>query len=197
MYDSYDGGVLAIFFSVLLIITGPILFAGKDAYDFVSDNEQELDEMWAYIGDYNGIDEFLTDDFEDYVDEYIDVLQEIDGDELEDMGKEYDVKAFAELADIYSDFEDYLPSLKLGVLICLIASIMALAGAELARKYRVTGGVMVLAGAALTLIFSLVGGSIVPMAAASILLILGGVLQIIKPKQKAAEAATANKDEEV
>ncbi len=183
---SLIGGVLAIFFSVLLIITGPLLFAGKDAYDFVTDNEQELDEIWAYIGDYNGIDEFLTNDFEDYVDEYAQVLEEIDADELEDMGKQYDVKAFAKLADIYTDFEEYLPNLKLGVLICLIASVAALIGAELARRFHIAGGVMVLSGAALTLIFSLVAGSIIPMAAASLLLILGGIMQILKPKQKAA-----------
>lgn len=190
------GGVLAILFSVLLLITGSILFAGKDAYDFVSDNGEDLDEVWASIGDYNGINEFLTDDFEDYIDEYMQVLQEIDADEFEDMGKVYNIGAFDELADIYSDFEEYLPNLWLGFLVCLIASVIALVGTELARKYRVGGGVMVFCGAALTLIFSLVAGSIIPMAAASILLILGGVLQIVEPKAK-QKLETANESEEV
>jgi hypothetical protein len=45
---------------------------------------------------------------------------------------------------------------------------------------------MVLSAGALTLIFSLVAGSIVPMALASLLLLLGGVLQIAKPKAPAA-----------
>lgn len=195
---SLVGGVLAILFSALLIITGPVLFAGKDACDFVSDNGQDFSEMWAYIGDYNGIDEFLTQDFEDYADEYVDVLQEMEADELEDISSEYDVDAFNELAGIYSDFEDYLPNLRLGIFVCLIASIIALIGAELARKYRIAGGVMVLVAAALTLIFSLVANSIVPMALASFLLIIGGVFQIVKPKVKAAEKLeTANKGEEV
>ena len=41
---------------------------------------------------------------------------------------------------------------------------------------------MVLSGAALLLIFSLLASSILPMALASLLLFIGGLLQIARPK---------------
>lgn len=185
---SLVGGVLAMLFSVLLIISGPVLFAGNDVYDFVSDNSQQFGTMWRYIGEYNGAKALLENDFEDYVDEYTDILQDVDADKLEDIGKAYDVEAFNDLADIYQDGEEYLPKLRIGVIACLISSVIALVGAELARRYRVAGGAMVLSSAALTLIFSLVASSIVPMAVASLLLILGGVFQIINTKGKEVTA---------
>ncbi|MDD5018436.1 MAG: hypothetical protein PHO15_10085 [Eubacteriales bacterium] len=188
---SIIGGVLAILFSVMLIVTGPILFAEDDIDEFVSENADNLGAMWTYLGDYNGVDAFLENDFSDYMSGYIEVLQNVDADELKDIGEKYDVKAFDDLADIYADAEAYLPMLKIGVIACLIASVIALIGAEIARNYRIAGGAMVLSGAALTLIFSLVAASIVPMALASLLLIVGGIFQIIKPK---AAKAIENKE---
>jgi hypothetical protein len=183
---SLVGGVLAILFSVLLIITGPVLYAWDDVYDFISDNKADLGKIWTYLGEYNGAAPFLQSDLGDYVDNYTQILQNVDASELEKIGEKYDIEAYRDLAGIYKDFESYLPKLWLGVIACLVASVIALAGAELAKNYRIAGGSMVLSGAALTLIFSLVASSIVPMALASVLLILGGVFQIVKTKAHAA-----------
>ena len=182
---SLIGGVLAILFSVLLVLTGPILFMWGEADDFIADNKVNMGEMWVYLGQYYDVDTFLESDLDDYIEGYVDAFSKVDADALEDMGDEYDIKAFDDVADIYEDFEGYLPNLKLGIIACLAASVIALVGAEIARRFRVAGGVMVLAAAALTLIFSLVANSIIPMAFASLLLILGGVFQIVKPKTKA------------
>jgi hypothetical protein len=182
---SIIGGILAVIFSALLLITGPVLFAGSDVSRFYDRNSDKLDEMWADVGDYYGVELFLKDDLKNYIDGYTNILGDIEADDLRDIGRQYNEEAFDDAARIYEDFGAYLPSLKLGVIACIAASVIALFGAEAARKYRVAGGIMVISGGALTLIFSLVASSIVPMALASLLLILGGVLQIVKPKEPA------------
>ena len=192
---SLIGGVLAVFFSVMLIATGPVLTIGPEALDFYTENEDDLYHMWTQMGEYNEAVPFLAADFEDYLDAHADMLDDLDARELSKMASQYDNDAFDELAGIFEDKEDYLPKLKLGVIGCLAASVLALIGAETARRFRITGSVMVLSGAALTLVFSLVGGAIVPMAAASLLLILGGVFQILVPSEKARQNAQKNKRE--
>lgn len=182
---SLLGGVLAIIFSVLLLITGPVLFAGSDVSRFYTRNQDKLDEMWADVGDYYGVELFLKGDLGSYIDGYTRVLSYVNADDLRAIGEKYHEEAFRDTAKIYEDVEAYVPNLKLGVIACVAASIIALIGAEAARKFRVAGGVMVISGGALTLIFSLVASSIIPMALASLLLILGGVLQIVKPKTAA------------
>ena len=183
---SLFGGILAIFFSVLLIFTGPVLFIGDDISDFVSEYNQDMAKIWVSLGDYYGADPFLQRDLEDYIDEYAVVLQDVNAGGLEAAGETYDMEAFYDLAGIYEDFEAYLPKLQLGVIACIIASVIGLIGAQVARKYRTVGGVMVILGGGLTLIFSLVASSIIPMALASLLLILGGVLQMAKRQVRPA-----------
>lgn len=179
---SLIGGVLAIALSVLMIITGPYFAFGGDVSRFIAKNGDKLDEMWADIGDYEGVEPLLRDDLSDYIDGFTDVIKNIDADELRDIGEEYNEKAFEDLAIIARKFEQYLPSLIIGAIACVAASIAALIGAQAARTRRVAGGVTVLSAAALTLIFSLIAGSIISMALASLLLTLGGVLQLAKPK---------------
>ncbi len=183
---SLIGGVLAVVFSLLLLITGPVLFAGSDVSRFYTRNQDKLDEMWADVGDYYGVALFLKGDLDDYIDGYSEILGNIGADGLRDIGEQYQEEAFRDAARLYEDLDAYIPKLKLGVIICVAASVIALIGAEAARRFRVAGGVMVISGGALTLIFSLVASSIVPMALASLLLILGGVLQIVKQKDLAA-----------
>jgi hypothetical protein len=181
---SLIGGVLALVFSVLMIVTGPYLTFGDDVSRLLTRNMDNLDEIWADIGDYYGVDMLLKGDLDTYIDDYTDVMEDIDADELEDIGAEYNEDALKDAARLYDKIEDYMLSLKIGVIACAAASIIALIGAQV-RKHRVAGGVMVLLAAALTLIFSLVAGSIITMAPASLLLLLGGVLQIAKPKTSA------------
>lgn len=188
---SLIGGVLAVVFSMLLLITGPMLFAGSDVSRFYSQNQDKLDEMWADTGDYYGVELFLKGDLAEYIDGYTNILGDIDADVLRSVGEQYQEEAFRDAARLYEDVSAYVPKLKLGVIVCVAASVIALIGAEAARKFRVAGGVMVLSGGALTLIFSLVASSIIPMAAASLLLMLGGVLQIVKPKDLAAATRQA------
>lgn len=183
---SLVGGILALMLSVLMIVTGPYFRLGDDVSRFCTRNQDKLGEMWADIGEYFGIGLLLRVDLDDYIDDYADVLEDLDADDLKDIGDEYHLEAFDDAARIFRDAEEYLPSLRLGVIACVIASVIALVGNEIARKYRVAGGVMVLSGSAFTLIFSLVASSIITMAAASLLLVLGGVLQITKPKLAAA-----------
>ena len=185
---SLVGGVLAVVFSVMLVFTGPLLYAGDDVYRFIKENaatEEEgsgLGKMWADIGDYYGIAPFLESDFYDYVSDYVDVIQDIDAREFENLGNEYGRETFYDLARMYNDFEEYLPKLYLGTVACIIVSVIALIGAQIARRYRVVGGSVILTCAALTLIFSLVASSIIPMALASLLLILGGIFQLASPR---------------
>ena len=186
---SLVGGVLAVFLSVMLIVAGPVLTLGPDVKDFFAKNEDNLFDMWVKIGEFNGVEPFLRADFDEYVGDYADIIEDLDARDLNKMADQYDSEAFADLANIFDDNEDYLPKLQLGVIGCIIASVIALIGTELARRHRIVGGAMVLAGAALTLVFSLVGGAIIPMAAASVVLILGGILQILPPSAKAVQKA--------
>lgn len=184
---SLIGGVLALVLSVLMIITGLIFTFGDDASRFLSRNRDRLDEMVAEIGDYYGAKPLLQDDLGTYIEDFTDISEDIDANELEDIGAEYKDDAFSDAARLYRKGDEYLLSLKIGVIACAVASIIALIGAQV-RKHRVAGGVMVLSAASLTLIFSLAAGSIISMAPASLLLILGGVLQIAKPKSPAVQS---------
>lgn len=186
---SLIGGVLAILFSVLLVVTGPYFFAGSDIARFAEENEDDLLPIFVSIGDYNGVKMFWESDLDDFVDGYSEALQKTDAQELRDIGEEYDIAVFDDLARLYRDIEEYIPMLKICVIGCLIASVIAMAGAMVAKVARVAGGVMVLASAGLLLIFSLLASSILPMALASLLLLIGGLLQIAKPRQPKEEVA--------
>jgi hypothetical protein len=128
-------------------------------------------------------------DLDDFVDGYAKILHKLDAKELRKIGDEYGMESFDDLARLYGDIQEYVPTLKICVLVCLIASVIAMAGAAVAKVARIAGGVMVLASAALLLIFSLLASSILPMALASLLLLAGGLLQLAKPKRPREEAA--------
>ena len=179
---SLIGGVLAILFSVLLVVTGPYFFAGSDIAEFANENEDDLLPIIQNIGEYNDVQMFWETDLDEFVTGYSKIIQKLDAQELRDIGDEYDMNAFDDLSRIYADIEEYVPKLKICVLACLIASVLALAGAAVARKARIAGGVMVLTGAGLLLIFSLLASSILPMALASLLLLIGGLMQLARPK---------------
>lgn len=179
---SLIGGVLAILFSVLLVVTGPYFFAGSDFADFAEENEGDLLQVWRNIGQYNDVPMFWETDLNDYVDGYSKIVQKMDAEELRDIGEAYNMDSYDDLARIYADVDEYIPRLKLSVIGCLISAVIALAGAAVAKLSRIAGGVMVLAGAALLLIFSLLASSILPMALASLLLLIGGLLQLARPK---------------
>lgn len=184
---SLIGGVLALALSVLMIITGPIFSFGGDVSRFLTRNWDKLDEMVADVGDYYGARPLLQEDLDTYIEDNTAVWDDIDANKLEDIGRQYNEDAFSDAARLYGKFDEYLLNLKIGASACVAASVIALIGAQV-RKRRVAGGVMVLSAAALTLIFSLVAGSIISMAPASLLLILGGVLQIAKPKVRAIQS---------
>jgi hypothetical protein len=179
---SLIGGVLAILFSVLLVVTGPYFFAGDDIAEFTSENEDDLLPIARNIGEYNDVPMFWETDLDEFVTGYSKIIQKLDAQKLRDIGDEYEMDAFDDLALIWQDVEEYIPKLKICVLACLIASALALAGAAIARSARIAGGVLVLAAAGLLLIFSLLASSILPMALASLLLIAGGLMQLARPK---------------
>ncbi len=183
---SLIGGVLALALSVLMILTGPFFTFGDDVSRFLTRNWDKLDEMVYETGDYYGAKPLLKVDLATYIEDFTEISKDIDADVLEDIGDEYNESAFDDAARFYERGEEYSLSLKIGVIACAAASIIALIGAQI-KKQRIAGGVMVLSAAALTLIFSLVAGSIISMAPASLLLILGGVLQLAKPKPKAIQ----------
>lgn len=184
---SLIGGVFALALSVLMIITGPYFTFGDDVSRFLTRNWDKLDEMAADVGDYYGAKPLLQDELDTYIDDNTDVWGDIDANELEDIGRQYNEDAFSDAARLYRKFDEYLLNLKIGAAACAAASVIALIGAQV-RKRRVAGGIMVLSAAALTLIFSLVAGSIISMAPASLLLILGGVLQTAKPKERTVQS---------
>lgn len=179
---SLLGGVLAVLFSVLLAVTGPYFFAGSDIAEFTEENEDDLLLVWKNMGDYNGVPMFWETDLDEFVDGYSEILQKLDAEELRDIGDTYNMEAYNDLARIYEDVDEYLPRLKISMIACVISAVLALAGAAVARISRIAGGVMVLAGAALLLIFSLLASSILPMALASLLLLIGGLMQMARPK---------------
>ncbi len=185
---SLIGGILAVILSVLMVITGLFFYLGDDVSRFYTRNNDHLDGMWADIGEYYGAGLLLRVDLKDYIEDYSDVLKDLDAHDLEAVGAHYGFKPFDDLARIFSKADEFIPTLVLGAIACLIASVLALVGSETARRYRVAGGVMVLSGAALTLIFSLVASSIITMAPASVILIAGGLMQIVKPKLPVAAA---------
>lgn len=186
---SIIGGVLAIAFSVLLVVTGPYFYMGKDISRFISenreiqsDNSTDLGKMWEDIGSYYKIDPLLKGSFGDYISGYESAFTSMTADDLQKMSKKYDMDSFKDLALIYKNIKSYIPKLEIGVIACLILSVAALIGAQVARKNRTAGGTIVICSGAFTIVFSLVAGSIIPMALASVLLIIGGFLQAAKPK---------------
>lgn len=189
---SIIGGVLAVVFSVLLIITGLLFFAGKDVALFISNNGgqtsggESFGKMWEKIGDYYKVSPFLSGRLDKYIKGYENAFETMTASDLEDMADKYNMDSFGDLARIYRKIDAYLPKLRIGVIACLIASVSALIGAQAARKYRTGGGITVVAAGALTVIFSLLAGSILPMAAASALLIAGGLMQMKGPKARGA-----------
>jgi len=183
---SLIGGILAILFSVLLVITGPYFFAGDDITAFAEEHGEDVPLIWRQIGKYNDVPVLWKTDFSDYVDQYTEVLTEMEPAELRDIGDQYNNSAaFDDLARLYGDLQDYAPRLKMCVIACLIASVIAMAGAAIAKVARIAGGAMVLGASGLLLIFSLLASSILPMALASLLLLIGGLMQIVKPRVKA------------
>jgi len=179
---SLIGGIFAILFSVLLVITGPYFFAGNDILAFAEENEDDLLLIWRNIGGYHDVPMLGRTDLGDYVDKYSEIIENMDAEELRDIGDTYRMDAFDDLARIYRHMEDYIPRLKLCVIACLISSVIAMAGAAIAKVARIAGSVMVFAAAGLLLIFSLLASSILPMALASLILLIGGLLQISRPR---------------
>lgn len=179
---SLIGGVLAILFSVLLVVTGPLFFAGSDVADFAEKNADDLLPIWRNIGRYNDVPMLWETNIKDYVDGYSKALQKMDVEELHDIGDEYNMEAYDDLARLYRDIDEYMSRLRICVVACIVSAVIALAGAAVAKIKRIAGGVMVLSGAGLLLIFSLLASSILPMAFASLLLLIGGLMQLARPK---------------
>lgn len=195
---SIIGGVLAVVFSVLLVITGLLFFAGNDVSRFISNNGGQgggnLGKMWEKIGDYYKVSPFLSGRLDKYIKGYENAFETMTASDLEDMADKYGMDSFGDLARIYRKIDAYLPKLRIGVIACLIASVAALIGAQAARKYRVGGGITVVSAGALTVIFSLLAGSILPMAAASVLLVAGGLMQMKGPGAQRASDVQSGGD---
>lgn len=181
---SLTGGVLAVVFTALLFLTGPLFSFGRDLYRFISYNSgytQEADDLgkiWVYVGDYYEVAPFMSVSLKKYITDYEDAFKKINASDLEDMYEKYNLDSFGDLAGIFRKLNAYLPKLVISVIACLAASVAALTGAQVARKYRTGGGITILAAGAVTVIFSLLAGSILPMAAASALIITGGLMQM-------------------
>jgi hypothetical protein len=173
---SMVGGVLALVFAMLMLLTSFLWAVGGDLSRFFEERGDRVGSMWQLLGRYQGVDDFLKDDLSTYVVEYKAALEKTDSEDLEALADKYDSAAFADMAAIVAKVETLRLRLILGTIFSVLASVAALIGAQVARVRLKAGAVTVLCASILTLGFSLLGGSVLPMAVASLLLLIGSLV---------------------
>jgi hypothetical protein len=173
---SMVGGVLALVFAMLMLLTSFLWAVGGDLSRFFEERGDRVGSMWELLGRYQGVDDFLKDDLSTYVVEYKAALEKTDSEDLEALADKYDSAAFADMAAIVAKVETLRLRLILGTIFSVLASVAALIGTQVARVRLKAGAVTVLCASILTLGFSLLGGSVLPMAVASLLLLIGSLV---------------------
>ncbi len=173
---SMVGAVLALVFSMLLLLTGFLWTLGGDLSRFFEERGDRIGSMWELLGRYQGTHKFLETDLAQYVDEYKEALNQTDSEDLEALADKYDSAAFADMAAIVAKWEGLKLRLIMGCILSVLSSVVALVGAQVARVRLKAGAVTVLIASILTLGFSLLAGSVLPMAVASLLLLIGSLV---------------------
>jgi len=173
---SMVGGVLALVFAMLMLLTGFLWAVGGDLSTFFEERGDRIGSMWELLGRYQGVDDFLKDDLSEYVTEYKAALEKTNSEDLEALADKYNSAAFRDMAAIVAKVESLRLRLIIGTILSVLASVAALIGAQVARVRQRAGAVTVLCSSILTLGFSLLAGSVLPMAAASLLLLIGSLV---------------------
>lgn len=185
---SMVGAVLALVFSMLLLLTGFLWTLGGDLSRFFEERGDRIGSMWELLGRYQGTHKFLETDLAQYVDEYKEALNQTDSEDLEALADKYDSAAFADMAAIVAKWEGLKLRLIIGCILSVLSSVAALVGAQVARVRLKAGAVTVLIASILTLGFSLLAGSVLPMAVASLLLLIGSLVLLNGHGADASEA---------
>jgi hypothetical protein len=173
---SMVGGVLALVFAMLMLLTSFLWAVGGDLSRFFEERGDRVGSMWKLLGRYHGVDDFPQDDLGEYVTEYKAALEETGSEDLEALADKYDSAAFRDMAAIVAKVEALRVRLIVGMVLSALASVAALIGAQVARVRLKAGAVTVLCASILTLGFSLLAGSVLPMAVASLLLLIGSLV---------------------
>ena len=182
------GAVLALVFSMLMLLTSFLWALGGDLSRFLEERGDRVGSMWELLGKYHDASKFLETDFAAYVDDYKVVLEETGSEDLEALAEKYDSAAFADMAAIVAKWEALKLRLWIGTVMSVLASVAALIGAQAARVRPKAGAVTILIASILTLGFSLLAGSVLPMAVASLLLLIGSLVLL---KQRGGASADA------
>lgn len=184
---GYAGSILALVFSMLMIITVPLNLADN----LLKDITDELDGQ--HILALN--DTALKMSEEGWTDYSESGLREI----AEEAAKDNDAKADA---DVYDEAAKFAFKAGLNVMISLIVvaasivlAIVSLIGALIVKKAPTAGGVLLLLTAFFLLLAAIYTGTLVPTFIASVLLALGGIAVFIPARMNrpAPVPATGNR----
>ncbi len=186
---SMTGAVLALVFSMLMLLTSFLWSLGGDLSRFFEERGDRVGSMWELLGKYHDAAQFLETDLSTYVDDYKVVLAETTSEDLEKLADKYDSEAFADMAAIVDKWEGLKLRLYIGMVMSTLASVAALAAAQVARVRLKAGAVTILVCSILTLGFGVLGGSALPMALASLLMLIGSLVLLKKPDGAPANEA--------
>ena len=178
---SMTGAVLALVFSMLMLLTSFLWALGGDLSRFFEERGDRVGSMWELLGKYHDAAKFLEPDLSTYVDDYKVVLAETTSEDLEKLADKYDSEAFADMAAIVAKWEGLKLRLYIGMVLSVLASVAALAAAQVARVRPKAGAVTILVCSILTIGFGILGGSALPMAVASLLMLIGSLVLLKKP----------------
>lgn len=173
---SMAGGVLALVFAVLMLLTGLLWAVGGDLVRFFEERGDRVGSMWKLLGRYHGVADFLQDDLGEYVTEYKEALKQTNSKDLEALADKYDSAAFRDMAAIVAKLKALRVRLIVGTVMSVLAAVAALVGAQVAKVRLKAGAVTILCASILTLGFSWLAGSVLPMAAASLLMLIGSLV---------------------
>jgi len=173
---SMVGGVLALVFAMLMLLTGFWWTVGGDLVRFFEERSDRVGSMWKLLGRYHGVADFPQDDLGKYVEEYKEALKNTGSEDLEALADKYNSAAFRDMAAIVAKLEALRVRLIAGTVMCVLSAVAALVGAQVAKVRLKAGAITILCASVLTLGFSLLAGSVLPMAAASLLLLIGSLV---------------------
>ena len=173
---SMVGGVLALVFAMLMLLTGFLWAVGGDLVRFFEERGDRVGSMWKLLGRYHGVADFPKEDLGKYVPEYKEALENTTSEDLEALADKYDSAAFRDMAAIVARLEALRVRLIIGTVMSVLSAVAALVGAQVAKVRLKAGAITILCASVLTLGFSLLAGSVLPMAAASLLLLIGSLV---------------------
>lgn len=130
---SMVGGVLALVFAMLMLLTGFWWAVGGDLVRFFEERGDRVGSMWKLLGRYHGVDDFPQEDLGEYVTEYKAALENTTSEDLEALADKYDSAAFRDMAAIVAKVEALRMRLIIGTVLSVLAAVAALIGAQVAK----------------------------------------------------------------